>query len=72
MTPRAFVQSGESEFTKGACHAALGALAAPIAVYNVVAWLYRRERHLAANACIYGLLVALEVRKVLHHARACR
>lgn len=69
MTARAFVQSGESELVKGAFHAALGLLVAPMAAYNIVAWVYRREPHLAFNAALYGSLVALEVRKVLHHLK---
>lgn len=35
--------------------------------YNVVAWLARRERHLAINAVIYGGLTALECVHVRHH-----
>lgn len=69
MTPRAFVQSGNQEFVKGAFHVALGLLVAPMAAYNIVAWWYRRERHLAINGVIYSTLVALEVRKVLHHLK---
>lgn len=69
MTPRAFVQHGEHEMVKAVFHVALGSVALPCAVYNVVAWCYRRDRHLALNGAIYAALVGLEVKKVWHHVK---
>ena len=37
--------------------------------YNVVAWCYRRQSHLGANAVIYTIVVAWEVKQTLHHLR---
>ena len=67
MTPRAFCQSGEREFEKGVAHAVAVMLMGAMAVYNGVAWLYRRDRHLAVNAMIYGAMTALEVKQVMRH-----
>jgi hypothetical protein len=58
---------GSHEGIKLTVHAALGALALLACGYNSIALLRRGERHLAANAVVYGALVALEVRKVGHH-----
>jgi hypothetical protein len=67
MTPRSFCRAGEAEMTKAAAHVGLGLLAALCCGYNVVAWWFRREGHLAANAAVYGALTAFEVRKVMSH-----
>lgn len=66
LTPRTLC-AGEAEYAKAAVHGVLLAAAGVCAAYNGIAWLYRRERHLAANAVIYTSIVSLEVKKVLHH-----
>lgn len=60
-------QSGSHEPLKLAVHGSLGALAGVCLAYNAVAFLLRRERHLAVNVVLYGALVAIESRKVRHH-----
>ena len=67
MTPRAFIQQGESEPLKGYCHAATAALLAIMTVYNVTAWYYRRERQLAFNSIIYLAGLCLEGKKTYNH-----
>lgn len=67
MTPRAFVQQGESEALKGACHATTAALCAIMTVYNVTAFCYRRERHLAFNSALYLAGLFLEGKKTYNH-----
>jgi hypothetical protein len=67
VTPRAFVQQGESEPLKGACHATTAALLGIMTVYNVTAWLYRRDTHLAFNSIIYLAGLCLEGKKTYHH-----
>lgn len=67
MTLRVFCQSGTQEMLKGGFHAALLTILVPIATYNALAWLYRRDPHLLINAVGYGAGVGLEVRKLLHH-----
>jgi len=69
MTIQTFCRSGEQERVKGAVHAVAGALALAMATYNISAWRYRRQVHLGANAVIYTLLVAWEVKQTLHHLR---
>jgi hypothetical protein len=71
MTVQGFCKSGEQEEVKGAVHAAAGALALAMAAYNATAWCYRHQRHLGANAVIYSLVVAWEVKQTLHHLRRC-
>ena len=55
---------------KCAVHAALGALALTCAVYNLAAYLTRREAHLARNVGIYGVIVGIELVQIQHHWRA--
>ena len=69
---RTFCASGNSESLKGGVHAAVGALAAACAAYNITAWCYRRQRHLRLNAIVYTLAVAWELKQTLHHLRACQ
>ncbi len=66
-----FCKSGESEMVKGAVHAAGGVLAGVMAVYNIVAWCYRREPHLGINAIVYTLATAFEVKQTAHHFERC-
>lgn len=60
---------GSDEIPKVAAHVLLGSVAAVCALYNVAAWLWRRERHLAINAVIYGALTALECYQIQRHGR---
>ena len=64
---RTFCRSGEQEVLKGAVHGAACVIASVMAMYNLAAWCYRRERHLATNALVYTLAVAFEAKQTLHH-----
>ena len=66
-----FCTSGESEALKGAVHALGGVLAATMAAYNIAAWCYRRERHLAVNAIVYSLAIIWEAKQTAHHLEKC-
>lgn len=67
-----FCESGRYEPFKTAWHGLLllGALGA--AAYNVVAWLRRRERHLAMNVGIYLSWALLEYQQIARHCEAAR
>lgn len=60
---------GELEPLKANVHRALGTLAGVCAVYNLSAWLVRREKHLLVNGFLYALLTAVEHEQVKHHQR---
>jgi hypothetical protein len=64
---RTFCTSGEREGVKGAVHAAGGTLAAVMAVYNIAAWCYRRERHLGINAIVYTAAILWEIKQTSRH-----
>lgn len=64
------VQVGEHEGSKAAIHGAVGVLATVCAVYNVCAWLARRETHLARNAAFYTAIAAIEAKKTREHLHA--
>lgn len=66
-----FLESGSCEGVKGAFHATLGLLALGAFGYNVLAFVQRRDAHLALNTVLYGAIVAIEVTKVQHHRQAC-
>lgn len=68
---RTFCMSGEREVVKGAVHAAGGALAGLMAVYNIAAWCYRRERHLGVNAVIYTVAIVWEIQQTSRHFGRC-
>lgn len=59
--------AGSGETFKGDCHAAMGVLAAAFTLYNLSAWLLRREPHLARNVGIYGALTLLEIAQTRKH-----
>ena len=61
------LESGERETLKGTVHALALLLAAFIGLYNMTAWLQRREQHLAVNTLVYAALVLFECRHVKHH-----
>lgn len=67
-----FLQGGSGERLKGGWHQTMKVLALGACAYNAAAFALRREPHLAANALIYGALVALEQRHVQHHRERVR
>lgn len=67
MTPRDFCQAGHAEGVKGCVHVVLMGISGACFAYNVGAWLFRRERHLLANAVLYGSLTAVEAYQVARH-----
>jgi hypothetical protein len=58
---------GEYERLKTGVHGTACALGLLMAGYNAVAWLTRRERHLAVNAVVYTAAIWWEVRQTTHH-----
>ena len=68
---KTFCASGEKEAFKGAVHATAGLICASMAAYNIAAWYFRHETHLAANGAIYTMAVAWEVKQALRHLRRC-
>ena len=60
---------GEDEKLKAFVHVGLGMLAALCAIYNTLAYLQRRERHLGVNAVVYTSMVVLEAVQVQRHVR---
>jgi hypothetical protein len=69
VTVETFCTSGQAERFKGSVHAAAGTIVGAMAVYNAVAWCYRRERHLGWNAIIYGVGFAWEAYQTSRHFR---
>lgn len=69
MTVQQFCSSGTQEVVKGGVHGAACAIAAMMALYNIAAWCFRRERHLGANAVVYTLATGWEVKQTMHHVR---
>jgi hypothetical protein len=67
VTVETFCTSGQAERFKGSVHAAAGTIVGAMAVYNAVAWCYRRERHLGWNAIIYTLGFAWEAYQTSRH-----
>lgn len=67
MTPREFCQPQAAEHLKGAVHVLLMVTAGACLAYNAAALLWRHERHLMVNVCVYGTLVAFEAEKVRKH-----
>jgi hypothetical protein len=52
---------------KAGVHAVVLGTAAVCALYNLAAWVTRRQTHLAVNTVLYGTLVAWEATHVRHH-----
>ena len=71
MTARELCVSGNHELLKGSVHGTACAIAAVMATYNIVAWCFRRDRHLRINAVVYTLAFAWEVKQTLHHLGGC-
>ena len=61
------LKCGNCEELKAGVHAGALGLFAVMGIYNVAAWLARRERHLAINALIYAGLIAWERQHIAHH-----
>lgn len=61
------LQCGSCEPLKIGVHAGAFGLAAICGLYNAIAWLSRREPHLAFNAVLYAALTAWETEHVRHH-----
>lgn len=66
------LKCGSCEALKAGVHATALGLAAVMGIYNAVAWLRRREQHLAVNAVLYAALAAWEQKHVAHHLAARR
>jgi hypothetical protein len=56
--PLPILQHGACEPFKAVVHGASLGLCALMGLYNVAAWVNRREKHLAVNAIVYGFAVA--------------
>jgi hypothetical protein len=69
VTVQQFCCSGNQDIMKGSVHGAACTIAAVMAIYNIAAWCFRRERHLGANAVVYTLATGWEVKQTLHHLR---
>jgi hypothetical protein len=63
----AFTDHGVGEGVKAATHGAVLTLAALCAVYNVVAFVKRREQHHAINSAVYLGLMAYEAVQIHRH-----
>ena len=67
MAPRQFVQPQTAEGIKGCVHIVLMGVSGVCLAYNAVAWCFRKDRHLAVNACLYGALTAFEAYQTTRH-----
>lgn len=72
MKAASFAASGVGEDLKAAVHTATLVCVGLMAGYSIVAWLQRREPHLAVNAVLYSSLTFWEGKKVGHHLEAWR
>ncbi len=61
------LESGSREMFKAMVHGVALAVVAVMDVYNIAAWIQRREPHLAVNSLIYTALVFFEYEHVMHH-----
>ena len=66
------LKCGNCEELKLGVHGLTLGLAALCGLYNVAAWLTRREAHLAVNALAYAALIVFEQRHVAHHMAEMR
>jgi hypothetical protein len=57
----------DSKALKAGVHATTLGLAIVIGLYNVAAWVHRREQHLAVNTILYAALTEWEREQVAHH-----
>ena len=67
MAPDHFFEAGTGESTKLGVHLALLGLASACTLYNMGAWLSRRESHLAVNVGTYAALVGFEIVQIRRH-----
>jgi hypothetical protein len=58
---------GRYEVLKASVHGTTLALAAVCSLYNLAAWIARRQPHSCVNAVLYATLVAWEYNHVRHH-----
>jgi hypothetical protein len=58
---------GNCEPLKASVHAVVLGTAALCALYNLAAWVARRQTHLAVNTLLYGTMVVWEATHVRHH-----
>ena len=58
---------GNCEPLKAGVHGVVLGTAALCALYNLAAWVARRQTHLAVNTVLYGTIVAWEATHVRHH-----
>lgn len=72
MTRLPLLHCGHCEPLKLGVHAGALALSVVCGVYNVAAWLSRRETHLAVNAVLYTALSIWEQQHVAHHLEEMR
>ncbi len=63
---------GSCEGLKAGVHVTALGLAVVMGVYNLAAWVRRREPHLAVNTVLYAALIAWEHRHVAHHVAELR
>jgi len=61
------LQCGNCEPLKAGVHGVVLGTAALCALYNLAAWVARRQTHLAVNTVLYGTIVAWEATHVRHH-----
>lgn len=61
------LQPGTAELSKGIIHTIMFAGHAMCFAYNVMAYMQRRETHLATNVVVHGLGVVWEFGQVLDH-----
>ena len=61
------LQCGTCEPLKASVHAVVLGTAAVCWLYNLAAWVARRQTHLAVNTVLYGAIVAWEATHVRHH-----
>jgi hypothetical protein len=61
------LQCGNCEPLKAGVHAVVLCTAAVCVLYNLAAWVARRQTHLAVNTALYGAIVAWEATHVRHH-----
>ena len=63
----AILHCGNCEPLKASVHALVLGTVALCALYNLAAWVARRQTHLAVNTLLYGTMVAWEATHVRHH-----
>lgn len=62
--------TGHAEPVKGAFHGLAAVVCGLMFAYNTIAWLFRREPHLAMNALVYGTAILYEGVQTHRHIAA--